>query len=387
MSVPTAASLQPPPAELFDERGALRVGTYIGSPGTVDFSRAISREGPAFALTRHKRWMYVAVATEDLYIGAAVVDLRYAANAFAFAVETGPSGGKMLADTSFLGVPGIGCRVGNKPESGCDVWFRAPGAKLSLERGEGASRYELQIVTSKLTVHASLEVPKAPGLCAITRPANSPGMFTEKRALLGVRGAATIGGLRRSLDGALAGFDYTQGFPPRETAWKWAYLLGKTESGRGVGLNLVEGWNGQPECAVWIDDEVHPVGEGVFVFDHARPLLPWHISTSCGAVDLTFKPAAAHQERRNLLVVQSFFVQPAGVFAGTLRLPGRPEERIIAAPGVVEDQFVRWLSSAHLSSLCLVFALLRRGAPLLRRGGRRLRIAKRWRGHARRGGA
>jgi hypothetical protein len=341
--IPTAAELPPTPRDLFDERGELKTGTFLGAPSAIDMNIIAAREGALFDLKRRKRWMYFAIATDELYIGAAIVDAGYAANAFAFAASVAREASGMLADVSYLGLARLGCHVGDLPEEGCDAWFRAPGASFSFERPGDQGAYEIQIVTSKLTVHARVDLAGAPPpVCAVARPDGSPGMFTEKRALLSTRGEVLVGGRRRSLDGALAGFDYTQGFPPRETAWKWAYLLGKTTDGRRIALNLVEGWNGQPECAIWLEGEAHPVGEGRFEFDHAQPMLPWRITTTCGSVDLTFTPAAKHAERRNLLVVQSFFVQPAGTFRGRIRVPGHGDLQVEAAPGVVEDQFVRW---------------------------------------------
>ncbi len=106
-----------------------------------------------------------------------------------------------------------------------------------------------------------------------------------------------------------------------------------------MGFNLVEGFVGEPECAAWIGDEILPLGEGRFTVGDARS--PWRVTTTCGALDLLFRPAAIHSEQKNLLVARSHFVQPVGAFEGTLRHRGR-ELALRAIPGVTEHQDVVW---------------------------------------------
>jgi hypothetical protein len=164
---------------------------------------------------------------------------------------------------------------------------------------------------------------------------------TEKRVLLGATGEAIVAGKRWSLDGALAGYDYTNGYLARRTSWKWAFALGRARTGERVALNLTEGFVGEAECAVWVDAELHPVGEGRFDFDLASPMTPWRVGSADGAVDLRFEPAGIHAEHKNFGIVASRFIQPVGVFRGTIRAGGR-ELEIDRVPGVVEDQEVLW---------------------------------------------
>jgi hypothetical protein len=48
-----------------------------------------------------------------------------------------------------------------------------------------------------------------------------------------------------------------------------------------------------------------------------------------------------HEQRTNLLLVRSRFLQPAGAFHGTVRIGDRDVE-LDGVPGVVEDQDVLW---------------------------------------------
>lgn len=345
MTTRVPESILPPPAfpappyDLVDSNGEPRLGTYFGAPARVDLSAVARRLGPAESLSRHKRWFYTAISTDELYIGTAIVDVGYAANAFV--IVSSPREG-VIAEASFLGLSGVGCRVGDLPEEGADARFRAPGAHFRLRRRAGTA-YDLVVDTAKVRVYATLDTARAPSaLTAVARPLGGDVNVTEKRALMDVKGEVHVRGERHLLDGGLGGMDYTQGFLPRVTAWRWAYMLGRNGDGRRVAMNLVEGWNGQPECGVWIDRRLYSVGEGRFTFDRAHPLAPWQVTTTDGAVDLRFDPVGMHAEERDLVLIRSNFVQPVGTFHGTLRLPDREEIPIDGVAGVVEDQSVRW---------------------------------------------
>ena len=60
-----------------------------------------------------------------------------------------------------------------------------------------------------------------------------------------------------------------------------------------------------------------------------------------GALDLSFKPLAAHREQRDLKLVKSRFEQPIGLWSGTITL-GDQQHRFENAAGVAEDQDVLW---------------------------------------------
>lgn len=249
----------------------------------------------------------------------------------------------MLADFSALGVPRLGCQVGDFPEEGCDAWFRTPGTQLSFTRRMGSSAYDLIANTRGIRVHATLETQASPApLSAIVRPQGSPLMVTEKRVLMPTRGLLEIHGERHSLDRAVGGMDYSQGYPPRETAWRWGFLMGESEEGRPLAMNLVQGFNGQPECVVWLDGRSYPLGEGRFSFDPGVPTRPWTLRTEDG-VDLTFEPSAVHRETHHLGWVSSRFLQPIGIYQGRIEIPGEGSIKVKNVPGVAEDQAVLWL--------------------------------------------
>jgi hypothetical protein len=329
------------PASLFDSAGVPSLGRFRGPLSNVDLSQRAQRQ-PLDPL-RHKRWMYVAVATRELLCTAAIVDVGYAANAFAFVAST--TGG-MLAEVSALSIPRLFVTVGDRPEQGCAARFRAPSLRVNLQRPEGSPSYQLVVESAAMSMDVTLTTAGAPEpLSAVVDLAHLHGGLnvTTKRVLMPVSGQLRAGGRTVTLEGALGGFDYTQGFLPRHTVWKWAFLLGHAKDGTRVGVNLVAGFNGRAECVVWLNDELIPVDEGEFQHDHANPSAPWQVRTRCGTVDLTFTPFGVHYEYRNLLVVRSRFLQVMGSFSGRIRSneAGRDVE-LDGVLGVTEDQEMVW---------------------------------------------
>jgi hypothetical protein len=330
------------PGSLFDpSTGALRAGSYREGVPRVDPSRL--GKGPLFRVAHEKRWVYAAVATDDLLVGAAIVRLGYAANTFAFAFDR--AAGRMMADVSAT-TPPFAAAVGDTGRDGCRARFRFPGTALSLERGPRERDYRFEVSASDLRISARLSTEGAPPAigAVVALPGPPDGLFnaTEKQALLPAVGEVIAGGRSYSLDGGLGGLDFTYGFLGRKTSWRWAFALGRARSAERVALNLVQGFVGPAECAVWVDGEVFPVSGGILTYDEKAPLAPWQIRTEEGEIDLTFDPGAVHAEDHDFGLVASHFLQPAGSFSGTLRLPGRAPLELDRVLGVVEDQDVVW---------------------------------------------
>jgi hypothetical protein len=331
-------TLLPPPDAVIDAvSGAPRAGSYRGHLPPTDLSAM--GKSRLDRLGHEKRWVYFAVVSDDLLLAGAVVHLSYLTNCFVFAYERGRSG--MTVDRSILAPP-FACQIGDASGEGCSARVGFLGSSVRFAREVGSDAYDLRVRVRGLSIDARLSTAGAPPAIGVV--ASLPGGLcnaTEKGTLLAVTGEATLGGEKRSLDGALGGYDYTHGYLARHTTWRWAFALGRAKSGERVGLNLVEGFVGEPECAVWIDGELFPLAEGRFDFDRKRPEDPWFVRTADGSVDLRFEPAGLHREEKNFGVVASHFVQPAGAFSGTVRAGGR-ELTLDRVLGVTEDQDVLW---------------------------------------------
>ena len=317
--------------------GEPNVGSFRGALARVDY--AALGASRAFRFAHHKRWVYAAVATDEIFVATAIVDLGYACNAFAFVLHKETKA--LLVDCSAV-VPGFAGAVSDTSGPGLSATFRSLGIDASILRGSDDDGYELRFKARGLFIDARLDARTlSPPISAIATLGDGLVSATEKRTLLSAAGSVDVGGRRFSLDGAVAGFDYTNGLLARNTTWNWAFLMGRAKSGERVALNLVQGFVGEPECGVWVDEEIHPVSEGRFAFDRSDAMKPWRVTSRAGEVELEFEPMGVHRDASNLGLVRSRFVQPSGVFRGTITVAGRRLE-LDAQLGVVEDQSVVW---------------------------------------------
>jgi len=315
--------------------GLVRYGSYRGSFRRIDL-RPLA--GPVGRTLRRKRWFYALIVQGPTVVSVAAVDAGYAANAFVHVYDARSK--SFVVDRSALGLRTT-LRVGDL-EGARFLRFGTRKLHVSIETPRDSSCTTVRVEGKGITLSAELESAGAPP--AITAVARIPGgvvNVTEKRALLAVRGSLKLGSSTRSLDGALAAYDATHGLLARHTQWRWGFALGRDRQGAPFGLNLVEGFVGEAECAAFADGDVHPLPEARFSFDAERPLAPWTVTTRDGSVDLRFVPGAVVREERNLGLLRTRFVQPSGAWQGTVRLPHRTVE-LDGVPGVAEDQDLLW---------------------------------------------
>lgn len=364
------------PSTLEDLAGHPRFGTYQGELGEVSLDRL---RGPyslplPFRLAKHKRWTYAQVVTPEVIVVFAIVDITYTSNAFVSVVDLRTQ--SVAFDAGYLGLPGTRVHVSDRPGPGHDAAFSRPGVKLRMHRPHSGDVHHFDLALKSLVPSAigslgvvgdlakgalervglhteslyatfDLQMADAPPALTVISPVTGDGVVnvTMKRAALSARGTLRIGDRSWSLDGGVGGIDYTHGYLARNTAWRWAMGNGRLADGTGVGFNLVEGFNeGNPRCnenALWLGDRLIPLGRARFQFDPKSPERPWEVVTTDGAVTLRFQPHHVHREERDYKLVRSHFVQPLGVFSGTIRVDGRSIE-LSGVGGVTEDQDILW---------------------------------------------
>ena len=342
------------PATVHDPEGTPRFGTFEGGLASLSLESLRGRHqlGRVGKLRSHKKWLYTFVATPQVAVLMAVVDLNYTSNAFVMAVDLGSK--QVLVDESFLGPPRPLTRVNDLPNEGLDVWFRRPGADFSAQRSSGDQRYHLRarlgppvpLARPTFSLDAALLTARASQALTVIAPVDGGIVnVTQKWAGLLSFGQLEANGRRYMLDGGVGGLDSTHGYLARETAWRWAFACGRLRDGTPIGINLVEGFNETrddvSENAVWLGTELYPVGRARFEWNKSDLLDRWHVTTTDGALDLHFTPIAVHREERDLKLVASHFAQPLGLWHGTVTLNGVTHE-IHDVPGVTEDQAVRW---------------------------------------------
>ena len=324
-------TLLPAPHDFVDPRtGAPAFGSYAGPLPAVRLGLdRVAR------LLRRKKWLYVALSSDELWVALAVVRTGYASTAFAFVLDHATK--ELVADVRAMG-PSKAAEVADDPRLVGVVTRFGGGRSRVVVRREGEA-WEVRARLGDLAIEATLDAARAPpAISAIASLDGGLRSATEKRALMAATGTVDVGRDRRRLEG-LGGYDYTQGEMPRRTRWRWAFALGRTPGGEPVGFNVVSGFVGEPECAAFVGDRVLPLGEPRITFEPGHPDRPWRVEGE--GIEATFVPSAVHRQSTNLVLVRSRFLQPVGRFDGVLRAGGR-EIRLDQVPGVVEDQDVVW---------------------------------------------
>jgi hypothetical protein len=344
------------------------IPTFGGFAGIVDHT-GLDMVAPTFLLgpggpggrvrraLRRKRWVYVFAATDELCVVGCLVNGAVTGSGFLMATDLVT--GEVLADSSRMGALAA---VNDRPGAGLRAGYRLPGTRYTLTRDGDEVRFTASLARALLDVpgrsrpwvQVDLTLREhGTGITAVSEVRHGRGStvsVTAKTCGLAVTGQLLVhgadGAVTRLLDGGLGGYDYTNGWLPRHTAWRWAYGVGRLASGEVLGFNLTEGFSGvgerSREAAVWVDGQPFPVDPRLhFRFDRGDVLAPWQVTTEDGSVRLRFDPLAAHRESVDVGVLRSRFVQPMGHFSGELDVAGRTYV-IDRLPGVVEDQDVLW---------------------------------------------
>jgi hypothetical protein len=193
---------------------------------------------------------------------------------------------------------------------------------------EGSRRVELG--ERRVRVRSVLELELAPpqGVEVVSAHGRSY-IWTSKRAPVHVRGRVSVGGESFELDGADGFVDESAGYHARHTAWRWSAGIGRTDDGRALAWNLVDGVHDAPtgsERTVWVDGE-------------PRELPPQEFAADLSSVGgLRFREWSARESSLDLILMRNRYRQPFGEFSGTL--PGGLT--LAEGFGVMEEHDVLW---------------------------------------------
>lgn len=330
------SSLPPAPESLYaPDHLALSTGAFEGSLPRVDWPTA----GEFERRFRLKRWLWSGIATDDVFVSLAIVNLGYASQAFCYAVDL--RNRKRIADGKAVAPPWNTKVAESMTTPGELAAFRCRTATARVVRTD--AHLVVAVRGLGLDLDAELGFDAPPPIAAIVDRAGPDGSFknaTEKRALLPTTGELRVGDRTISLRDAFGGYDFTSGILARRTSWRWGFAMGRSADGVPVAFNLVDGFVGQPECALFVDKEVLPLPEAKITYDAGAPASPWSIEAA-DAAHLRFEPAFVYVDNSNFGVVRASFLQPGGVYSGELRAGDR-WLRIERLSGVIEDQDVVW---------------------------------------------
>lgn len=354
----TAPALLPPPDAALDAAGRLRAGAYAGEVEGVERIAGAPLPGlldvaPVRRL-RYKRWVYVGVYGPRLHLGAAIADVGYLGQVFAYVAERGSAA---KVEAGWLAPLAVGCRVsgglaGLHAEARSDLLGLGGAGRRLAVRAEGVGTRVT--IAFPGAIRADLRIERAPATPITVLSDMGGGLpgATIKAAGLPVSGEIELEGRRIALDPGecAAVLDWTGSFFPYRTVWHWAAAAGRDRAGRPFGLNVARGVHESPghtENAVWLDGR--PAALPRVRFEPGRaPLDPWRIVAAAegdgawGAVDLEFRPLGERAEDVNLGAVASRFRQPYGTYHGRLRDGEGRTCEVDGVPGVAEDHDARW---------------------------------------------
>ena len=192
---------------------------------------------------------------------------------------------------------------------------------------EGARGVELTPARVRVRDVLDLELGPADGV-EVVSPDGRAYIWTRKSAPLHVRGSVGVGGRSFELEGDDGFMDESAGYHARRTAWRWSAGLGRTDDGRRVAWNLVDGvHDGETsERTVWLDGEPREVPAQEFADDLSR----------VGGLD--FREWSVRESKLNLVVMRNHYRQPFGEFSGQLPCGAT----LSVGYGVMEEHDVLW---------------------------------------------
>lgn len=341
--------LPPPAAVVIDGHPAS--GRYAGLVARIEWAGlcAAQQHSAWWRRLHHKRWQYVGIGSEEVFIGVAIVDLGWGCSSFAYVFDRRTR--QMLTDWSQEGLPGLSGQVGDAPVRGAQAVFRGWRSRVALRYVADAARsaealqaapgegLRLSVDVPGLRLEAALALSTAPPwLLAVGPIKGGAAHATQKSPALSMVGWAEACGQRFALDGAVASVDSSNGLLAHHTAWRWACAHRP-----GLGFNLQQGYFGSHENVLWLDGALIALGAAQFEFDATQPLQPWRVHTDDGRLDLRFTPEGARQADIDLGVVASHYVQPVGTFEGWVRAaPADPPRPVQGLLGVTEDHRSAW---------------------------------------------
>jgi hypothetical protein len=325
-------SLPPAPADAVGPDGLPRCGRYRGLAGAPGWTRLAPPHARHCLWRRlhHKRWHFVALVTDQLFCGVAIVDIGWSNTAFAYVFDRAER--RIVAAFSPLGLPGLTAAVGATVAAGAR--FSMPGRQVAIEAaGEGGHRLRLRAGRFRIDAAYAGDGPR---LLAIGPVLDGGSVHsTQKSPGLALSGQLQAGGRHYCLDGGLASYDFSNGLLGRRTAWRWI-----SAQGEGIGFNLQTGYFGDVENALWLEGELLALGH---VEVEVGPDSCWTLHTVDGLLALRFTPEGTRRDEKQLLIASSRMHQHVGRFDGWVRAaPAAPRHAVRGLAGLAEDYRARW---------------------------------------------
>lgn len=278
--------------------------------------------------TQRKTWIFYGAYSKDLFAGLAIVDAGVVATAFAYFFV--PSENLFIEDKITLP---FGFKSGFDPAM-TDEWklgkysIRTTNNIMSLNYD---GKFKLQMTSHLQDNGVSIVAPSRDG-----RPFN----YTYKDLPIKTEVQISYKNKPYSAKGSIGAIDFTKGFPPRTTEWNWSSVIGTTQSGKSIAINIVDKFNDNMENILWLDGERIILSNATFKYGPDLKNDLWHIQTTDGLINMQMQPFGARAENINAAVMKSIFTQPFGKYSGTVTYNGTTET--FEGYGVAEEHLAVW---------------------------------------------
>eukprot|EP01095_Lingulamoeba_sp_RSL-Kostka_P000987 TRINITY_DN11337_c0_g1_i1.p1 TRINITY_DN11337_c0_g1~~TRINITY_DN11337_c0_g1_i1.p1 ORF type:complete len:502 (+),score=103.30 TRINITY_DN11337_c0_g1_i1:94-1599(+) len=358
--------------ELYNEKnGHYNYGRYL-SP--LESKVAFPTVGSLGKLIKQKEWHYVSISTnnkesEDYFLAFAILDIQYVSGMFAYIVEK-ETGEKWETSSTIIfpklfKVFGLDqSRISNSSINGCSS-FRSYYSSnefvdmcFNKETKSWVGRMNLQMYNQKQDSTKQLR-----GLIKFRQNQDLILLFPleendervsyvhKSAALQLYESTLRFDDLFIETDEATVAIDWTKAIAKRRTEWFWASCSGhttlvdnKNDESKIIGINLSQNIYDNvigvsQENGIWFDDKIYIIDHVVnFIApENERMLLDqWKIKSNPGqeyktsdtltyqfyvySLNLNFTPIGSREEHIHAGILISDFVQPYGVYSGTIEL-------------------------------------------------------------------
>lgn len=330
-------------SRIINEKGLPQLGIFNEEITDVNYADYFLETALGFKVPRFIRkflanqFCFIGIISSEIMAGLAVVDLKYASNAFFYVYS---KKNKKFVEVKKIGIPLLtSVFISSDP---ANPLFHFKSDSLSME----FSNYRIKANSDRIKLDAVLDPSGTSPLRICTKAGYRGWVYTEKTTPLGITGVIDIDGKEILLESpeTLALMDWTCGYMRRHTCWNWASTACRLGDDRQLGLNLSWGVNetGWTENAFWLDGKMTRCSNSIFIFDRDDLMKPWKIYSEDGKIDLDFVPEATRSEKLWALVAASRFTQLSGVFNGVLRTSEGDKIILKDIPGWTEDHFAKW---------------------------------------------
>jgi len=338
-----------PREQLIDEHGQPLFGRFdipVSDINFRDFDLKTPMGKPIHPKKREQRFnqfQFVSITAEPLFIGLAIVRLRYASHAFMYLYDHADG---RWSEHRFTRPFGRGLRFGQQPNQDT-VSFIKGRNRLTIKATNRPGVRQLKVSMADGTkIRASIdESTHYMPMSVCTRTGFNGWTYTQKSNARVCQGQVHWQGRTYDLEAlrALAGVDWTGGYMRHETSWNWASISGRLRDQRKLGLNLSAGVNetGFSENTLWLDGVPTQMPAVHFQFDRDNHKSGWSVTSADDSIRLHFDPVVNYRDNTNALIAASNFRQHIGRYHGEIDLP---HETIYIDNlwGLAEDHYAKW---------------------------------------------